>query len=120
MLKEKSLQRWDTPSDANIDLSLDSAASSGKPWDQFEANERLYGVRSDYDENIYTTAINRNTPQYRQREAAAERLAREIEGGSTMNPHVREERGVTQVDDSGLDEEEKLVSSSRSYLSKGC
>lgn len=80
-------------------------ASSGT-WDQFQTNEQLFGVKSDYDENLYTTRIDRSTPDYRQREAEAQRIAREIEGVAATNAHVREERGLTNNDDE-LDEETK-------------
>ena len=98
--------------DAEADLSLEGTAKAKSPsrsveWDQFEANERLYGVKSDYDENLYTTAIDRTNPLYKQRLAAAERIAREIEGASAMNSHVAEERGLILGDDSGMDEEDK-------------
>ena len=82
--------------------------SSSGAWDQFEANEQRFGLKSDYDENIYTTRIDKSDPLYTMREAEAARIAREIEGGTTTNSHVREERGISQVDD-GLDEEERYV-----------
>jgi PAB1-binding protein PBP1 len=103
--RERNLKRWEASSDAPIDLSLDETNKAG--WDQFEVNERLYGVKTDYDENIYTTTIDRNNPLYKQRAAAAEKIAREIEASSAMNAHVAEERGQVVPDDSGLREEEK-------------
>ena len=86
-----------------MDLSLDS---NGKGWDQFETNERLYGLKTNYDESFYTTTIDKSHPDYKKRAAEADRIAREIEGTSTMNAHVAEERGQ-KVADSGLDEESK-------------
>jgi PAB1-binding protein PBP1 len=111
-VRQRDLQPWVPGEDADADLSLEGAAkakspSRGAEWDQFEANERLYGVKSDYDENLYTTAIDRTNPLYKQRLAAAERIAREIEGASAMNSHVAEERGLILGDDSGMDEEDK-------------
>lgn len=46
------------------------------------------------------------------REAAAAKIAAEIEGQTTtgLSAHVAEERGLT-VDDSGMDEEDKWASS---------
>ena len=110
-IRERTLQRWEPSANTDIDMSMEGAGS--KTWDQFEANERLYGVKSDYDENLYTTAINRSDPRYRQKEADAERIAREIEGSSATNAHMREERGLAWADDSGLDEEAKYSASSR-------
>ncbi|KAK5133964.1 hypothetical protein LTR08_007084 [Meristemomyces frigidus] len=103
--RDRELQRWDAGADSSIDMSLEE--SSGAGWDQFAANERMYGVQSTYDENIYTTAIDRSNPQYRKREAEAARLAREIEGSTAANSHVAEERRRDADKGDGLDEEEK-------------
>lgn len=88
-------------------LEEEGGLGSDKPWDQFAANERLHGVKTDYDENIYTTTIDRSHPLYKQRQANADRIAREIEAGSALSAHVAEERGLAVPDDSGLDEEDK-------------
>jgi PAB1-binding protein PBP1 len=105
-LRERNLQRWEPSADSALDLSLDSG---GQDWDQFETNKRLYGVQSSYNEDFYTTKIDKSHPEYAQRAAHAERIAREIEGGAAATGHVAEERGLKTVDDSGLDEEDKLV-----------
>lgn len=83
-------------------MSLESSSTGG--WDQFKANEERFGLRSDYDENIYTTTIDRQNPQYAKRAMEADRIAREIEGSASNNAHMREERGLA---DEGQDEEEK-------------
>ncbi|WPH01171.1 Hypothetical protein R9X50_00400700 [Acrodontium crateriforme] len=106
LLRERELQPWDSGADSNVDLSLESSSTAG--WDQFAANERLYGVQSTYDENIYTTQINRSDPQYRQREAQAAKIAREIEESAPANAHVAEERTQNaKAGEGGLDEEDK-------------
>lgn len=66
-------------------------------------------MKTDYDENIYTTAIDRSHPQYKQRMAEADRKAREIERSTTNNSHVAEERIVDNLasGENGLDEEDK-------------
>ena len=76
-------------------------------WDQFAANEQLFNVRATYDENLYTTALDKSSVgAHKQREAA--RLAREIEGQTTSNIHLAEERGQKVEGDYGeLDEEDK-------------
>ena len=53
----RELQRWDPGQDDNLaSLSLDELkTNTGKKWDQFEVNNRLFGVKSTYDENLYTT-----------------------------------------------------------------
>ncbi len=84
-------------------------SSGAAGWDQFAENERLFGMKTDYDENIYTTAIDRNHPQYKQRVAEAEKKAREIERSVANNSHVAEERIVDNLaaEENGLDEEDK-------------
>ncbi len=104
-LRERELQRWEPTSDSTVDLSLNGARGT---WDQFETNERLYGLKTNYDENIYTTSIDRSHPSYKERAAAADRLVREIEGSTTTNLHVAEERGFLR-DDSGIDEEDRFA-----------
>lgn len=104
-MRERNLQRWEPSADTDVDLSLESAGST--TWDQFETNERLYGLKTDYHEEIYTTSIDRSNPLYKQRAARAEKIAREIENQSTSNAHLREERGQTLAEDSNIDEEAK-------------
>lgn len=65
---------------------------------------------SDYDENIYTTTIDKNAPNYKDRIAAAEKKAREILDIAPVTSHVAEERIMDFVgggDDKGEDEEDK-------------
>jgi len=106
--RERDLQKWEPSAETDVDLSLETTARSNE-WDQFATNEQLFGVKTNYDENIYTTTINRSDPQYAAKAARAEKIAREIEGSSAMNSHVREERGQAGSDDKGGDEEEKYV-----------
>ena len=88
-----------------MNLSLEDSGSVS--WDQFAVNEQKYGVQTTYDENMYTTAIDRSNPQFKQRQAEADRIAREIEGSTSANPHVTEERRRDADREDGLDEEEK-------------
>lgn len=106
-VRERQLQRWAPSVETDVDLSLEASAPSGE-WDQFKANEKLFGLKTDYDENIYTTTIDRSNPSYREREARAQRIAREIESSSTHSAHIREERGMV-AEDGELDEEDKQV-----------
>ncbi|KAK4496344.1 hypothetical protein PRZ48_012324 [Zasmidium cellare] len=105
MPRERDLQRWEPGPEADIDMSLE--ASGDTSWDQFAANERMYGVQSTYDEDIYTTTIDRSRPDYKRLEAQADRIAREIEGSAAANPHVAEERRKDAHRDDAGDEEEK-------------
>lgn len=110
--ERRELQRWDGgASDSNglNDGGLEDSIDSKKPWDQFAVNEEKFGVRTDYDENIYTTAIDRSRPDYNDRVARAEKLARKIEGSAPASAHTAEERVMDHVQgpDDGQDEEDK-------------
>ena len=107
------MKRWEPSTTSNIDLSLEETGNSN--WDQFEANERLYGIKSNYDEKFYTTTIDKSNPLYRQRAVAAEKLAREIEASSAMSSHVSEERSQTVLNDSGQDDEDKYSGVRRDF-----
>ncbi|KAL4969015.1 putative PAB1 binding protein (Pbp1) [Aspergillus stella-maris] len=104
-MRERTLKRWEPGTDANTDLSLESTTPAKNNWDQFETNARLFGATSSYNEELYTTRIDRSDPTYKQKEAEAARIAREIETSEVDNAHVREERGL-QAPDAG-DEEDK-------------
>lgn len=82
-------------------------SKGGAVWDQFAENERRFGIKTDYDENIYTTAIDKSHPQYQQRMADADKKAREIERSVTTNSHVAEERVADNLTGDGGDEEDK-------------
>jgi hypothetical protein len=118
-IRERNLQKW-VPSEIDPSMSLESTGRS-TDWDQFSTNERLFGVKSNYDETFYTTTINKSDPQYAQRAARAEKIAREIEASSALNSHVREERGGHAAADEGGDEEDKYSGVRREFpqLSSG-
>ncbi|QRV75167.1 protein phosphatase 1 regulatory subunit 7 [Ceratobasidium sp. AG-Ba] len=105
----------------NVDeLTFGASASSGQPWDQFQANEKMFGVVTSFNEEAYTTALDRNAPDFKEKERKAEIIAKEIMAGSTNNPHLAEERGA--VDDSGMNEEDKyssVVRGQNAYIPPG-
>uniref|UniRef100_M4B549 LsmAD domain-containing protein n=2 Tax=Hyaloperonospora arabidopsidis (strain Emoy2) TaxID=559515 RepID=M4B549_HYAAE len=72
---------------------LDSRRNQIRAWNQFEANEKLFGVVSSYDESIYTTKLDKSKISSEQARAAAT-LAQEIEQQTAAgNFHLQEERG---------------------------
>ncbi|KAG5520027.1 hypothetical protein PMAC_001103 [Pneumocystis sp. 'macacae'] len=100
--KERELHKW-VPSNndaAGFGPLEDPTqlSSSGEVWDQFAANEMLFGVKSEFDEDFYTTKVDKSHPSYKEREAEATRIAKEIHQSSTNNIHVAEERGFIQTD----------------------
>ncbi|KAL2117189.1 hypothetical protein VTJ04DRAFT_9357 [Mycothermus thermophilus] len=103
---ERPLKAWVPDSAYEVDGSLEKSGSTGG-WDQFAENERLFGIKTDYDESIYTTTIDKNHPQYKERLAAAERKAREIERSAPVTAHVAEERIMDFAGGDDADEEDK-------------
>lgn len=105
---ERVLQKWvpdgPTATDGGLETGL---KSKGGAWDQFAENERRFGITTDYDENIYTTSIDKSHPMYKQRLAEADKKAREIERSVTNNAHVAEERITDNLTGDGGDEEDK-------------
>eukprot|EP00951_Prasinocladus_malaysianus_P017223 scaffold135525_cov40-Prasinocladus_malaysianus.AAC.1 len=115
----RELEKWipDGPDMVSLDdMSLEMGGYSHGGWDQFAANETMYGVKTSFDEAIYTTTIDRNNSKITEQEAA--RIAREIERGQmdTTNVHLLEERNMA-IDDSGVDEEDKYSSVMRNVAS---
>lgn len=103
---ERTLKPWVADDGIEADMPLESnrnKSSMGASWDQFE------GLTTDYDENLYTTTIDKSHPDYNKKYAEADRKAREIENSVANNSHVAEERIVDNltVDDSGVTEEDK-------------
>lgn len=106
-IKERELKKW-TPdaADESLEVHNQTLEESSGAWDQFSVNEKKFGVKSTFDEHLYTTKINKNDPNYEKRLKEAERIAKEIESqGYSGNVHIAEDRGLI-VDDSGLDEED--------------
>ncbi|KAK4197943.1 putative PAB1-binding protein [Triangularia verruculosa] len=103
----RALQPWTPPPDTTTDFSLESSKDDARGWDQFATHERMFGKKSDYDERIYTTEIDKSHPHYEQRIAQADKIARLIEGEAPKFAHVAEERIMDFAGGDGRDEEEK-------------
>ncbi|KAF8340359.1 uncharacterized protein EI90DRAFT_3150765 [Cantharellus anzutake] len=87
------------------DATFGPNANTGQPWDQFVANQQLFGVTATFNEEMYTTPLDRNAPDFKEREARAIKIANEIQSSASNNPHIAEERNL--LDDSGANEEDK-------------
>ncbi|KAK4175634.1 putative PAB1-binding protein [Triangularia setosa] len=103
----RALQPWTPPPDTTTDFSLETSKDDVRGWDQFATHERMFGKKSDYDERIYTTEIDKSHPNYEQRIAQADKIARQIEGEVPKFAHVAEERIMDFSGGDGRDEEEK-------------
>ena len=90
--------------------ALEDSSSGAGSWNQFEANQKLFGVKSSYDENLYTTRLDKSKISIEKSKAVA-KLAREIESQSSSNFHLNEERGKVSLDEGkDLDEEARYSS----------
>jgi PAB1-binding protein PBP1 len=91
----------------NDDITFGAGSSGHAGWNQFTANEKLFGVKTAFDEEVYTTKLDRSGADFAEREKRAQALANEIMRGATNNSHVLEERVMNSVDNSGANEEDK-------------
>ena len=62
----------------NDDITFGTGASGHGGWNQFSVNEKLFGVKTGFDEDLYTTKLDRSGPDYAEREKRAQALANEI------------------------------------------
>ncbi|GJN21073.1 hypothetical protein PR202_gb08521 [Eleusine coracana subsp. coracana] len=119
-LEERELERWAPDEGDSECLELDKYDRKGnRSWDQFETNATLFGVKSTFNEEIYTTKLERG-PHMRELEKHASRLAKEIEGEDTKDIHLAEvsiyycldlgKRLIYLDDDLDHDEEDKYYS----------
>ncbi len=89
--------------------TLEGNSGAGN-WDQFAANAKLAGYNgSKFDENIYTTRLDKSTIS-RSKQEEAERLAHLIESQTSDNIHIRQERGQALEEGGGDGDEEALWS----------
>ncbi|GHP03142.1 ctc-interacting domain-containing protein [Pycnococcus provasolii] len=105
----RTLQKWVADDNATKKTGgLDTfGGSSAKTWDQFEANERLYGVKGGFDESLYTTSLDKKSSKISEAEAA--RIAAEIEKGGGAGGKVPT-RDIDDLGEDDVDEEDKFSS----------
>jgi len=84
--RERELQAWVPSNDVHpVSLGDDETfGTNGGSWDQFTVNEQLFGVKASFDEEVYTTKLDRSAPDFKERERQAQRIAAEIMGVCTM------------------------------------
>ncbi|KAG1719146.1 hypothetical protein EDB19DRAFT_1787389 [Suillus lakei] len=132
--RERELQAWQptatasSPPTAGVqhdglgdEVTFGPGSGANISWDQFAANEQMFGVTTTFDEEVYTTKLDRTAADYKERERKAQRIASEILNGAINNPHVAEERNLN-VDDSGVNEEDKfgaVVRGQNAYIPPG-
>ncbi|KAK4269111.1 hypothetical protein QN277_022311 [Acacia crassicarpa] len=108
---ERELLPWVPDGDDSQCRELENILDGpwNRGWDQFETNETLFGVKSTFNEELYTTKLEKG-PHMRELEKQALRIAREIEGEETRDLHSAEERGLHLHEDFDIDEETRFSS----------
>ncbi|KAF9267767.1 hypothetical protein L218DRAFT_854692 [Marasmius fiardii PR-910] len=126
---ERELQAWQAPVDVpnagaggglGDDVTFGPGSNINTSWDQFAANEKLFNITTSFDEDLYTTKLDRNAADFKERERKAQKIANEIISATSSNPHIAEERN--QADDSGINEEDKygaVVRGVNAYIPPG-
>lgn len=117
---ERELKPWvpdeDVPQCPELENTFNSPWTGS--WDQFKVNEALFGVRSTFDEELYTTKLDKG-PQTRELEAEAMRIAREIEGEGAHDLYIAGEGGVYPPGKADVDEETLFSSVIREFDDSG-
>lgn len=92
--KERELEKWVDKANPDIEGEELVKVPGEQPWDQFHGNAQ-FGLKTTYDENLYTTKLDVNAiPLEKQEEAA--RIAKEIEDGPTYETQLQDEDGVDE------------------------
>jgi len=89
--RDRDLQAWQsdlppstlapvgaTHGPSSDDVTFGAGSSGHVGWNQFVANEKLFGVKTGFDEELYTTKLDRSGADFAEREKRAQALANEI------------------------------------------
>ncbi|KAL2534177.1 Polyadenylate-binding protein-interacting protein 4 [Abeliophyllum distichum] len=117
---ERELEPWVPDEDDTGCPELENIFDNpwNRDWDQFEANETLFGVMTTFNEELYTTKLEKGPQKGLEREAM--RIAREIQSQETRDLHLAEERGLQLNEQFELDEETRFSSVYRGVDDSGC
>lgn len=89
--RERELQAWSDGTNASGSMPPSGPAPAARgdditfgstgpgSWDQFTVNQQLFGVTTNYDEELYTTKLDRSRPDFKERERQAQQIANEIQ-----------------------------------------
>lgn len=101
-MDEKELEPWDASGmNGEIEFELEGGTNGWDANDMFSKNEKTFGVQSTFDDSLsdYTVQIEkRETDEFKEAEAKAEKLAQEIE----KNPICRERLDLENGDEESL------------------
>ncbi|XP_059619862.1 ataxin-2 homolog isoform X2 [Phlebotomus argentipes] len=123
--EDKELEPWD-PASGTVNgemeflLELDGNANGWDANDMFHKNETMYGVQSTFDQSLagYTIQIQKkDTQDFKDAEAKAEEIAKEIENHPMHNERVDVENGDEEAAFASV--ERPSTSSPDANVSKG-
>ena len=85
-IKERELFKWNPEEGPGEFGALEGETDTQQNgnWDQFAANEKLFGLKTDFDEELYTTRLDRSAPDFKDRERWAIEKANEIQRVSSF------------------------------------
>lgn len=95
----RELQKWE-PDEGTSLTDFEETDHQIGTWDQFEENEKRFGVKTDFNMDLYTTRLEPGKSRYSL--AEAEKIARDIQNQTSSNIHLQDERGHLAIDDSGV------------------
>jgi len=87
-VRERELQAWqpsgDIPPATGLngrgDAETFGPGANGGSWDQFATNEKLFNVKTTFNEELYTTKLDRTGADFDAKQKKAEKIANEING----------------------------------------
>lgn len=99
----RELKKWEPEEGVSL-TDFEEGEHEVGAWDQFAENEKKFGVKTDFNMDLYTTRLEPEKSKYTV--AQAEKLAREIQSASSPNLHLQDERNQLALDDSGISDEQ--------------
>lgn len=105
---KRNLQKWVPEKSNESCLDLEAEVKDGNSWNQFEVNEKKFGVTTDFCEDLYTTVVDKSRSDFKLKELEASRIANEIEKSTATNVQVAIERDPNYI--TGIGEEELFSS----------
>ena len=111
--KEEKLIKYEVKAEDKNNKYINQALEDEEDtnWDQFELNKKVYNVVSTYDENLYTTKLDKNKISEEDKKFA-DKMYNEIMNSNKdeKDVHILEDRGIIQQKDNDMDEEDKYSS----------
>lgn len=92
------LTEWKADEPVNESALYELESSEKTEWDQFESNRKAFGIKSTYDENLYTTELKLDEVPREVKERAA-KLASEIMDGGRNTSYSHLEAYLEQDED---------------------